>query len=59
MTRSERIQAKQALVNWLEDGMEARYLADQLGVGYFDTPRDILVFVEEALDLLIETVSTL
>lgn len=59
MTRAQRIQAKLALVNWLEDGMEARYLADALGVGYFDTPRDVLVFVEETLDLLVETVSNL
>lgn len=59
MTGEERIRTKQALVNWLEDGMEARYLADQLGVGYFDTPRDVLVFVEETLDLLVETVSNL
>lgn len=59
MTREQRIQAQAAIVNWLEDGMEARYLADQLGVGYFSTPRDVLVFVEETLDLLVETVSNL
>lgn len=59
MTEEQRTLTKLALINWIDSGMESRYLIDQLGMGYFDIPRDVFVLVEETLDLLIETVSNL
>lgn len=59
MTEEQRMLTKLALINWIDSGMESRYLIDQLGMGYFDIPRDVFVLVEETLDLLIETVSNL